>query len=156
MQRNGREAGVDGIAAVGRRACRAPARRRRPPDREPLPTEVRALMARVVVTPAHVDVLLALRRRAPRDCRLEDLATAASLPAEPVARRCMAELVRGGLASLSDASTYRYAPASQTLRESVSALAVAYRERRLLGLRARYGQTSLRRGGDGAAAARLR
>ena len=100
-------------------------------------------MTRSFVTPSHVDVLLTLRRAAPRGCRLEELADAASLPVDPVARRCLAELVDAGLARrcAGSAVAYRYAPASPTLDASVRSLAAAYRDRRVAVLRAIYGHT---------------
>src|SRR5207237_453313 len=102
---------TDGRGEAGPRGRCARSRERL--DRGALPGEVRELVSRAVVTPAHVDVLLALRRSAPRDCRLQDLADAAALPNEPVARRCVAELVDAGLVAPSaDASTFRYAPTS--------------------------------------------
>ena len=143
----------DTPADVGETTCRPrgqPKRRRQRarPEREVLPADVRALVTRGFVTPAHVDVLLALRRSAPASCRLEDLAAAASLPRESVARRCLADLVDAGLAAGAPDAAYRYAPASGALRESVTSLADEYRERRLLVLRAIYGTTTVVRVGE--------
>jgi DNA-binding IclR family transcriptional regulator len=108
-----------------------------------LTRDVRALINRLVGTVAHVDALLALRRAAPRPCGLAEIAEAARVPAGPVARRCVDELVAAELAvALADTSAYRYAPATSELRASVDALAAVYHLRPRLVLLALYGHPS--------------
>ena len=111
-------------------------RRGGPPTLTP---EVRALVTRVLGTVTHLDVLLALRRDAPRPCSPDELARSMDVPYGLVVRRCADDLVDAGLVSSpGGASTYWYAPSTPALRQAVDALAGLYAARRRLVLRALY------------------
>ena len=104
-----------------------------------LPTEVRRLLDGPIRTVGHLDVLFALERASPAPRAPGELAGEVGLPPGPVVRRCVNDLVRGGLvARLGEADAYRYEPRSDVLRARVEALAHAYRTRRLVLLRALY------------------
>ena len=102
-----------------------------------LPAEVLHLVHGPVRTIAHVELLLALRDRAPSPVLLETLAEVAHVSSRDGARAMLDELANAGLVASPDPATWVFAPRG-ALREAVEALAAAYNQRPVTLVRALY------------------
>jgi hypothetical protein len=103
-----------------------------------LPPGVRALLRGPVSTMAHVEALLLLHRVRPEPRPVAEIAEAAQLATLPAARRCLEDLVAGGLVAADGRDGYRYAPADADASAAVEALAQMYNEKPVTLVRAIY------------------
>jgi hypothetical protein len=105
-----------------------------------LPAPVQALIRGPVRTMEHVEAVLLLRVADPGARTVDDVAAAAHIPTAAGARRCLDELVAGGLAAVVGKGEYRYAPHDDDVRRAVDALAEMYNSRPVTLVRAVYGR----------------
>jgi hypothetical protein len=100
------------------------------PD-DPIPGEVRQLVARHVRTMEQVEVLLLLARGSERALSADEIRAALRLDQNAVAATSLAGLEEGRLIEEQPGHPprWRYAPATPELRRAVELLAVAYNER---------------------------
>ena len=105
---------------------------------EPVPQEVRDLLARHLATMEHVEVLLALVGDEEREWKAGEIATVSHTSAASVAAR-LEELVASGFALRStDGDAYRYSPRTPEMRRSVSSLEEMYRTKPVTLIKAIY------------------
>lgn len=97
---------------------------------------VREFIARFLPSIDHLDALLLLAREESRTWTSHEAAGALHC-APPVCEKALADLVRFGLAEL-DVNGFRYRPATDSLRASISRLETVNRERPVSLIRAIY------------------
>ena len=107
---------------------------------EPVPQEVRDLLARHLATMEHVEVLLTLAGDEGRDWKAGEIATVSHTSVASVTAR-LEELVAGGFASRvrsTDGDAYRYSPRTPEMRRAVSSLEEMYRTKPVTLIKAIY------------------
>ena len=100
------------------------------PD-DPIPGEVRQLIARHVHTMEQVEIVLLLARTPARALTVDEIRAELRLGADAPAAKSLVGLADGRLIEEQSGSPprWRYAPADAELRRAVELLAVAYNER---------------------------
>jgi hypothetical protein len=101
-----------------------------------IPTDVRALIDRHLISMDYVEVLLRLRRDADRAWRALEIAMELRIDAK-AAEQALHDLAAAGLAR-SEGGSYTYAPRGESERKAVDGLATMYNERPVTLVRALY------------------
>lgn len=107
---------------------------------EPLPQDVRDLLARHLATMEHVEVLLALAGDEARSWSAVEIAAGTHTSAESVTAR-LEELVVAGFAVRAPSAggdSYRYSPRTAPVRNAVSSLEEMYRTKPVTLIKAIY------------------
>ena len=107
---------------------------------EPLPQDVRDLLARHLATMEHVEVLLALAGDEARSWNASEIAAVTHTSATSVSAR-LEELMAGGFASLTPSvgsGIYRYSPRTTEMRSAVSSLEEMYQTKPVTLIKAIY------------------